>query len=118
MFNILKSEQWMIVGVAFIAGMIGAVLIQLIFVKERSVAVATINITGMVQSYIKDTGSQNITAQEKQERIKQFANLLNQSIEKLSHDKHVILLPSEAVIAGANDLTQQTKEMIKKRLAT
>lgn len=106
----------MMVSVAFIAGMIGAVLIQFVFIKERSVAIATVNITGMVQSYIKETSSQTITAQEKKERIKQFANLLNQSIEKLAHDKHVVLFPSEAVIAGANDLTQQTQEMIKKGL--
>lgn len=117
MFNYLNKEQWMMIGVSLITGMIGAIIVQIVFVKH-SLPIATINITGMVQSYVQETAKQNISMQEKQDRINRFAALLTKSTEQLARDNSIVILPSEAVIAGSSDLTKQTKEMVKKGLSS
>lgn len=116
MFNNFNKEQLMMIGLSLVSGMIGALMMQFIFAKHHAV-IATIDITNMTQSYIKETANQSLSMQEKQERINRFASLLTKYTEQLSTQKNVVLLPREAVISGGNDLTQQVSEMLKKGIS-
>lgn len=116
MFKVFNKEQLMMVWLSLISGMIGALMMQFIFTKHNAV-IATIDITNMTQSYIKEIANQSLPMQQKQERINRFATLLTKYTKQLSRQKNVVLLPREAVIAGGNDFTQETSEMIKEGLA-
>jgi hypothetical protein len=67
--------------------------------------VATVNITGIVNAYVKNLAKANVDPNAASEDIKQFAAQLQSNIQILSKKKGVVILPSEAVIAGAKDLT-------------
>jgi type-F conjugative transfer system protein TrbI len=100
-----------------IFGMVGALLV-LTLTHHIAPTIATVNITGLEDSFIRATSRQPLTEAEKKQRVMLFAKVLNQTVMKIAKDKHLILLPSQAVISDALDVTQEVADQIKKGLAT
>ena len=98
-------------------GVLGAFFVQIVIIKHSSPAIATINITGLVDSFIQETSKQSLSQIEKKQKVTQFVNQLNQVTNELVKQKHFIILPSEAVIAGSPDLTQEVASEIKRGLS-
>ena len=94
-------------------GIVGALLVQLFIPK--STTISTVNITGLVDSFVKETAKQSLTSAEMEQKVNQFGEQLQQTIVQLAKQKNTVLLPNEAVIAGTNDLTGEVEKRIKGR---
>lgn len=97
-------------------GMLGACLMQLFFIHHAE-HVATVNITSMVDSFVKETAKQKLTPDEMKQKVTHFSEVLNILLQRSARQKHLVLVPTEAVIAGAFDITdeiqQNTHEALK-----
>jgi hypothetical protein len=100
-------------------GMLGALIIQIIFsfMPFKVPMIATVNITGLEDSFIKETSKQALSPNEMKQKVTVFAKSLNQNVTELAKEKHLVLLPREAVIAGSHDLTPEVANRIKQGLS-
>ncbi|CAM4391247.1 MAG: hypothetical protein LEGION0398_MBIBDBAK_00173 [Legionellaceae bacterium] len=73
--------------------------------KQHKPEIATINITRVINGFVKEEAQKNLSSDTKKAHVKAFGKRLEKSLLKIAHDKQVVLLPSEAVIAGASDYT-------------
>ncbi len=97
-------------------GMLGALLILAIFHKNTP-TIATVNITGLQDSFIKETSKQSLSDEEKKQKVEIFANKLNQSIIQIAKEKNAVILLNEAVISNHADFTQEVAKEIKRGLS-
>jgi hypothetical protein len=67
--------------------------------------IGVVNITGIVDQFIKTQAKENISAIELKKSVLVFGANLEKTLHELSNKKHVVLMPAEAVIAGATDYT-------------
>lgn len=115
--NILSKESIYIVLSQIIFGILGALLVH-VMLHRNSPIVATVNITGLEDSFIRETSSQTLSPNDAKQKVALFAMQLDQSVKKLAQEKNMILVPKEAVIAGSIDVTQSVANDIKKRMAS
>lgn len=94
-------------------GMLGALIVHGLFLSHQQ-QVATVNVTHLVQSFVKETAELEVTAEIKKQKTLQFGKSLNAAIEKVAQKRHVILVVSEAVVAGAPDLSDEVIKEVKK----
>jgi hypothetical protein len=96
-------------------GMLGAVLISILVhcVEESSQHIGTVNITGMIDQFIKQETQNNLSPGDLRKEVKNYGIHLNQELQKFSKSNHVVLLPSEAVIAGTHDYTGLINQKIQ-----
>jgi type-F conjugative transfer system protein TrbI len=97
-------------------GIAGAFIVKLFFLSSTP-QIATVNITGMVDSFEKETAKQNISADEMKARTIRFSEALTRTLQDFSTKNHIILVPAEAVIAGAPDITNSARAKIKEALS-
>lgn len=102
----------------FIMGIINILLMVFVMTMQSSAdtKIGMVNITGMVNSFIKETAQQPLSAGQKQEKIARFGEALQKVVESEARENHMILIPSEAVIAGADDVTKEVMVAIKREL--
>ena len=112
MFN--KTQIVTILSQLFF-GMLGALIIQLLFLHFTE-KVETVNITGLTDSFVKETVKQNLSAEDKKRQVVQFGEALDSRLKTIAATHHIILVPSEAVIAGSIDITDDVEVAIKKDL--
>jgi len=99
----------------FFFGMLGALMI-LAMTHKVTPTIATINITGLEDSFIQETSKQALSEAEKKQKVEIFAKTLNQTVIQLAKEKHLTFMPSQAVISDAPDFTQEVAKQIKRRL--
>jgi len=113
----LDKHQLMTIGLSLLFGFIGALIAQgVLSINKKGGDIATVNITALFESYVKETAKQDLSLDKKQAQVKRFGKALSQTIDELSTTKKTILLPSEAILAGVQDVTPTVQKMIKKRL--
>lgn len=113
-----KHKALLMLGTSqLIFGMMGALIMQLFF-SFKAPMIATVNISGLENSFIKETTNKALSPDEMKLKVAQFANALNQSVINIAKEKHVILLMSEAVVAGHRDLTPEVANRVKKGLSS
>ena len=96
-------------------GMLGALLV-LSFTHKVMPTIATVNITGLEDSFIQETSKQPLTDAEKKQKVAIFAKTLNQTVMQLAKEKHLVFMPSQAVISDTPDFTVQIAGIIKREL--
>ena len=116
--NLIMSNKFVIPILATflgtLVGVVGSLLAHVILVSQP--VVASVNLTGIVNAFVKETAKQNLSEKEMGSRVAQFSEQLNREVEALSLSRHLILLPSEAIIAGGKDYTQDIiKKMSKEK---
>ena len=120
--SLIMFNKTQIVGYLpqIVFGMVGALIMQIffIFLIHPAPSIATVNITGMVDSFVKETAKQTLTPDTMKQKVSQFGEGLNKTLQVLSDKKHLIIVPSEAVIVGATDLTETVQRNIKEGLAS
>lgn len=113
MFN-FKFNKKILVSLAIFLGLVlGSVLIMS---RASCVKIETVDVTGLVDSFIKETVKQQLTEEEKKTRVSQFSHLLQKNINQEANDRHVVILPREAVLAGSVDVTEKIASKIKQAL--
>lgn len=89
----------------FLCGMLGGIIILAFFHNYNSSPIATVNITGLVDRFIKEESQKNLSPDKLKNEVSHFGNQLEQVLKVHAKDTHKILLPSEAVITGSDDDT-------------
>lgn len=81
-----------------------------------TMTIATVNVTGMVNSFVKETAQQNLTMEQKQQKVDQFGKSMQHVLDDLAKERHIVIVMSEAVVAGATDMTPEIMLSIKKEM--
>jgi len=92
----------------FLLGALGALCVLFIYHAlegHQQPRIATVNLTGVVNNFIKAQVGQQLSQEEQQRRVKAFGSSLEKTMKEIALKHHVVLMPSEAVIAGARDYT-------------
>lgn len=113
----VNKEMVLLAGSQLCFGLLGALLIQVWVAHRTPPVIATVNMTGLEDSFIRETAKQALTTAEKQQKVTAFAKSLNEAIAQLAKQKHLVIVLSEAVIAGSPDLTEEIANDIKKRIS-
>lgn len=100
----------------YLFGLLGALTVFSVahFYGSKPVKIATVNITGIVDEFIKQESAKHIPEQTLKADVKHYGDLLEKELKLFSRETNLVLLPSEAVIAGGHDYTT----IINKRLAS
>jgi hypothetical protein len=87
-------------------GMIGAIVIFIIthYLTPQQM-IGTVNITGIVDQFIKQESHKNLPPDVIKNEISKFGLGLEKTVHEFSQENHIILVPSEAVVSGAVDYT-------------
>jgi hypothetical protein len=117
-----KARQWLfsLTVREIVAGMLGAsiVLIILHIIEPvQTPRVASVDITGIVNQFIKAQTADHLSTQALQARVNQFGSNLESTLKLLADKQHMVLLPQEAVIAGTVDLTPQVQKILQQKMA-
>ncbi len=114
--NLSKVKLLNFIGQLFV-GMLGAAMLFILFhLIEPSKPVVTADVTGIINRFIKSEISAKLPAEQKQKQVQLFGTLLENTLHNFANNKQVILLPKEAVIAGAKDVTGQIEGRLKAQL--
>lgn len=73
---------------------------------------ATVDITGIINQFVKTESAQSDSPTQHQKRIHAFSAQLEATLQTVAHEKHVILVPKEAVITGSLDFTTEVAERL------
>lgn len=111
--NLLSKEIILLACSQLCFGALGALIVQLVITHQSTPIIATVNITGLEDSFIRETAKQPLSQTEMKQKVALFADRLNKTVFQLAKQKHLILVPSEAVIAGSPDLTQEVANQVK-----
>lgn len=97
-----------------IAGMLGAVIILFILhiTEPQPKPIGTVNITGIVNQFVKSQAKLDLPPKVLQQRVNDFGKQLQASLDDISHKHHVVLMVQEAVISGSQDYTEEVKHRL------
>ena len=117
MYKLILTKSWH----QLLCGLLGAVLFGIFIIlssyfSRSTMNIATVNVTGLVSSFVKETSQQNLTMEQKQEKVNQFGKAMQHVMDDIAKRRHIVIMMSEAVIAGSTDLTQEVMLGIKKEL--
>ena len=110
-FNYKQTKQSILIITALL--MTVAAFIQ--FFRPAS-TIGTVNVTGIVNSFVKETSQQNLTPEEKQKKVILFGKMLDQVTAQVAKKRGVVIVLSEAVVSGATDYTHEVMVEIKKEM--
>lgn len=116
MSKLNKNLVLLVIG-QVLFGLLGACVFQIIFADRLIKTMATINLTGLEDTFVSETAKLSISDVEKKQRVTKFAKLLSQVTKQISNEKNVVLVVSEAVVSGAPDMTNEVATRIKKRMS-
>lgn len=114
---LMNKEMLTLIVSQLFFGMVGALFIHLILMHKTPRAIATVNIIGLEDSFIRETENLHLNPVEMEKKVKSFANILNKTVVTIAKQKDVVLLPSEAVIAGSPDFTEEIANQVKRGLS-
>ena len=108
----LQHDTAIFYGFSMLFGMLGALIISMIthLYVDETPRIGTVNITGLVDRFIKQEANKNLSPDALKKEVKQYGVNLNKELQLLAKEKHITLLPSEAVIAGNQDYTLYIKQ--------
>jgi conjugal transfer pilus assembly protein TraW len=72
-----------------------------------SSSIATVDMTGLMYRFVKSEASGSVSLTEKRVEVRAFSQQLETVLKVIAQEKHVILVPKEAVIAGSQDMTTE-----------
>ncbi len=72
-----------------------------------SPSIATVDMTGLMYRFVKSEASGSASLAEKRIEVHAFSQQLETVLKTIAREKHVILVPKEAVIAGSLDMTAE-----------
>jgi len=101
----------------FIAGLLGAALIFALYHTPGQQKIGTVNITQMIDGFVQHESVQSLPPQTVKADVQQFGHKLEQEMQHFAQQHHLLLLPREAVIAGAQDYTAAIQKSMREQSA-
>lgn len=113
-FNPSKARETLF---QFLMGMFGAAVLMLFFhVLEPPRSIATVDVSGMINRFVKTTTDAKLPPDQLQKRVNAFGHALDSTLKKMVRERQLVLLPKEAVIAGAKDISRDVEAKINAQL--
>lgn len=78
--------------------------------------VATVEVSTMVEGFIKDLAKQGLELDEIRRRSEIFAKAINDAAGDLGAENGMIVMPAEAVLSGRIDMTATMRALVEERL--
>jgi hypothetical protein len=108
--SFIHHQSW--VGLVVVIGIILLLLCKLMPFHTQTLA--TVDVTGLVHQFVRSQASLNLPHKIREKQVKAFGHQLETLLKTIAIEHHVVLMPQEAVISGAVDLTP----LVKARLNT
>lgn len=86
------------------------ILLVLNYISFSPKEIATIDIPLIINAFLEKNNSKDLTNEERNRLVDDFSVKLSLTLERLSKESGLILVPKQAVISGGTDLTQRVKE--------
>lgn len=101
------KNSWIWQGAcAFLLGVLCFLMLKAEVLQPHAPSIVTVDVRSMTHAYIQQITAQQMTRQAAQEKTKEFSDTLQRALQDYSTQHHVVLMPQEAVIEGAPDVTQ------------
>jgi hypothetical protein len=94
-------------------GIISSCITAFIVCNFCQTQIGLVDIGFITKEFIKKEAASKHNSNEKQIAIRAFSHQLEASLEALSHNKSLILLPKEASVKGGQDYTQELIERME-----
>jgi Type-F conjugative transfer system protein (TrbI_Ftype) len=107
--SFIHHRAWLGLGAA-----IGFMLLLCKLVPLHTQTLATVDVTGLVRQFVRSQANLNLPHETREQQVKAFGHQLETTLKAIAKERHVVLMPQEAVISGAVDLTP----LVKARLNT
>lgn len=86
-------------------GFTGAVLNDRFFARE----IVQVDLESLIRAEILAAAESDASEEEKQERVNRFAMSLDPMMQAVSTQGNLLILPSQAIVAGARDITEDVE---------
>jgi len=95
-----------------VGNLLGVLLLMYVFIPNQ-ILIGTVNLTGMIDQFIQQESQKNLSPEVLKKEVNTFGKTLDKELKMLSKDKHVVLFPREAIIAGGHDYTTVIQQRMK-----
>ncbi len=113
--NIFFNTKCFVYSVIWVPLVIAIVCLLLcIFNHSQKQRIGVVNITGLVEEFVKVQANNKLPQEEIRKNIRTFGVSLEKVLHEVSVKKNVVLMPAEAVIVGAVDYTQEVQNYLSK----
>lgn len=109
--NKLLSNFSLHATTSFLFGMLGAmVVVTIVQLNDKPTPmIATVNITQLVDQFIRDAQQKNIPQGILEKEAKQFGKKLELRLKQLAIQNNLVLFPKEAVISTVPDVSDEIR---------
>lgn len=98
--------------------MLGALILFILFhILEPDKPIATVDVTRIVDDFVKSESHSKLSKSDLQIKTNNFSRALENALQQVAINQQVVLLPKEAVISGAKDMTVDVQKSIQQKLA-
>lgn len=100
---------------AFLFGMLGALMVLTLmhFFMSPERKIAKVNVTAIVAQFIQQESAKHLSEVDLKSEVQLFGKQLEKNLQQMAKTNHLVLLPSEAVIAGVPDDTVIIQRTLK-----
>ncbi|MCR9192618.1 MAG: TrbI F-type domain-containing protein [Gammaproteobacteria bacterium] len=106
---VINKNLLLALGISIISSCITACVVC----NACQAQIGLVDIGFITKEFIKKEAASNHNSDEKKIAIRTFSHRLEISLEALSHNKSLILLPKEAAVKGGKDYTQDLIERME-----
>lgn len=99
--------------IRFLGAVVLAIVLMVLLMRPQPSNIAIVDITGIVQQFVKTERERPISTLKKETEIKAFSHRLEATLNAIAKKYHCVLLPKEAVIAGAPDVTSRVEKQLQ-----
>lgn len=98
-------------------GMLGAIIVFGFFnPTTQTSSIASVQVTQLIEKFVAVNANSKAPTSNLKQRAAQYSEALEASLHTVSQEEGVVLVPSEAVIAGAPDYTNKVQNQMKSYL--
>ena len=99
-------------------GMLGSTLVLLFFhLLEPPRQIVTVDVTSIITRFVKMEAESKLPKPQLQQQVNTFGEALDHTLKTIARDQQLILLPKEAVMAGARDISREVETRVNAQLA-
>jgi|GEM_PF-7091498 len=114
--KIKNPEKLLSTTYNILVGMASGMALMLLFwlvINPKPLQMATVDVNKIVDEFVKKTAERKLPNERMQKLVASFGNKLETTLNSVAKDRHLILLPKEAVISGAKDVTSSVQEALQ-----
>jgi hypothetical protein len=115
----LLEVDWVSVLKGYLSGLLGALTVYAImhYYDSKPYKIGTVNITSMVDQFVKQETNKNLTPEILKKEVSQFGKTLERELKIFSSKNQLVLFPNEAVIAGGQDYTPIVRDRMERKIS-